>query len=139
MNLQEMATAVVQELPVIVCIFNNGYLGNVRQWQQLFYQKHYSSTCLRYRKQCKAQCSNPGSSCPPYIPDFIKLAESYGASGIRVTRPEEIEAAFQAAKRTRSVPTVIEFLIAPEENVLPIVPPGSPLTEMIMESETKCL
>lgn len=135
MNLQEMATAVVQELPVIVCIFNNGYLGNVRQWQQLFYQKHYSSTCLRYRKQCKAQCSNPGSSCPPYIPDFIKLAESYGASGIRVTRPEEIEAAFQAAKRTRCVPTVIEFMIAPEENVLPIVPPGSPLTEMIMDSK----
>ncbi|MDF3001187.1 MAG: acetolactate synthase, large subunit, biosynthetic type [Bacillota bacterium] len=135
MNLQEMATAVVQELAVIVCIFNNGHLGNVRQWQQLFYQKHYSSTCLRYRKQCKAQCRNPGSSCPPYIPDFVKLAESYGASGIRVTRPEEIEAAFQIARRNRFVPTVIEFMIAPEENVLPIVPPGSPLTEMIMDSE----
>lgn len=133
MNIQEMATAVVQELPVIICILNNGYLGNVRQWQQMFYHKRYSGTCMRYRKQCETDCNNPGKNCPVYTPDFIKLAESYGAYGIRVTQVEEIEAAFQAAKDNLFAPTVIEFIIEPEENVLPIVPPGSPLNEMIME------
>ncbi|MDF2858430.1 MAG: acetolactate synthase, large subunit, biosynthetic type [Neobacillus sp.] len=133
MNIQELATAVVQELPVIVCIFNNGYLGNVRQWQQIFYQKRYSGTCLRYRKRCKPDCVNPGQICPEYTPDFIKLAESYGACGIRVKNAEEIEAAFTIARNNRSFPTVIEFIIQSEENVLPIVPPGSPLNEMIME------
>lgn len=133
MNIQELATAVIQELPVIICIFNNGYLGNVRQWQQIFYQKRYSGTCLRYRKRCKPDCVNPGQSCPEYTPDFIKLAESYGACGIRVKNAEEIEAAFMIARNNRSFPTVIEFIIQSEENVLPIVPPGSPLNEMIME------
>lgn len=133
MNIQEMATAVVRELPVIVCVLNNGYLGNVRQWQQMFYDKRYSSTCLRSRKQCESDCSDPGKNCPEYTPDFIKLAESYGAFGIRVKQEEEIEAAFQAAKNNPSSPTVIEFIIEPEENVLPIVPPGSPLCEMIIE------
>jgi acetolactate synthase, large subunit, biosynthetic type len=133
MNIQEMATAVVQELPVIVCILNNGYLGNVRQWQQMFYQGRYSGTCMRYRKQCESNCSNPQKDCPVYTPDFIRLAESYGAYGIRVTRTEEIGAAFLAAKRNLSIPTVIEFIIDREANVLPIAPPGNPLTEMIME------
>lgn len=133
MNIQEMATAVVQELPVILCIFNNGYLGNVRQWQELFYQKRYSSTCLRSRKHCESDCSNPRKSCPEYTPNFIKLAESYGATGIRVTQAEEITAAFQAAKNNVFSPTVIEFMIDSEENVLPIIPPGSPFSEMIME------
>ena len=133
MNIQEMATAVVQELSVIVCILNNGYLGNVRQWQEMFYKKRYSSTCLRYRKCCESNCSNPRNSCPPYTPDFIKQAESYGACGIRVTQTAEIETAFQSAKNNLSSPTVIEFIIKPEENVLPIVPVGSPLSEMIMD------
>ncbi len=133
MNIQELATAVVQELPVIVCIFNNGYLGNVRQWQEMFYHKRYSGTCLRYRKGCAAHCSAPGQNCPPYTPDYIKLAESYGACGIRVTQAEEIDAALQTAKKNLFAPTVIEFIIEPEENVLPIVPPGSPLNDMIME------
>ncbi len=133
MNIQEMATAVVQELPVIICILNNGYLGNVRQWQEMFYNRRYSATCLRYRKCCESACSNPGKSCPEYTPDFIKLAESYGACGIRVTQAEEIEPALQVAKNNLSFPTVIEFIIEAEENVLPIVPPGSPLNEMIIE------
>lgn len=133
MNIQEMATAVVQELPVIICILNNGYLGNVRQWQEIFYNKRYSTTCLRFRKRCTSDCSNPNKQCSPYTPDFIKLAESYGAYGIRVTQPEEIEAAFQSAKKNILSPTIIEFIINPVENVLPIVPPGTPLSEMIME------
>lgn len=59
MNIQELATAVVNELPIIICIFNNSYLGNVRQWQEMFYQKHYSQTCLRRRKSCAAICNTP--------------------------------------------------------------------------------
>lgn len=135
MNIQEMATAVVYELPIIICIFNNGFLGNVRQWQEMFFDKRYSSTCLRYRKRCAAACSLPTEQCPEYTPDFVKLAESYGAKGIRVTEESEIAPALTAAKNTTTVPTVIEFIIDREANVLPIVPPGNALEDMIMESE----
>lgn len=133
MNIQELATAVVYELPVIICIFNNGYLGNVRQWQEMFFQKRYSSTCLRYRKCCETNCGHPDQHCPEYCPDFVKLAESYAAAGMRVTQADEIEAAFQFAKSNICAPTIIEFIINREENVLPIVPPGRPINEMIME------
>lgn len=135
MNIQEMATAVVYELPVIICILNNGYLGNVRQWQEMFFKKRYSSTCLRYRKSCSAACNTPNAYCPEYTPDFIRLAESYGAQGIRVKDIESIEPALQKAKENKKTPTIIEFIIEREENVLPIVPPGNPLSDMIMESE----
>lgn len=86
MNIQEMATAVVQEAPVIICLFNNYYLGMVRQMQQLFYGKRYEATCLRRRRTCPANCKGPNASCPPYTPDFIALAKSYGAHGIRVEK-----------------------------------------------------
>lgn len=132
MNIQEMATAIVYELPMIICILNNGYLGNVRQWQEMFFNKRYSSTCLRWRKSCSVTCNTPSVHCPEYTPDFIRLAESYGAKAIRVQRYGDIEAALQEAKATPTVPTVIEFIIEPEENVLPIVPPGNPLSDMMM-------
>lgn len=111
MNIQEIATAVVNELPVIICIFNNGYLGNVRQWQELFFDKRYSSTCMRYRKGCAAICNTPDKGCPEFVPDFVKLAESYGAKGIRVTKREEIENALLEARKNATWPTVIEFII----------------------------
>ncbi len=101
MNIQEMATAVVYELPVIICVMNNGYLGNVRQWQEMFYGRRYSSTCMRYRKGCPASCNSPGRNCPPYTPDFIKLAESYGAKGIRVTEEKDIVGALLCAKQEK--------------------------------------
>lgn len=135
MNIQEMATAICYELPIIICILNNGYLGNVRQWQKMFFDKRYSSTCMRYRKSCPPNCNTPTEYCPEYTPDFIKLAESYGAKGIRVTNENEIEAALKTAKNTLKVPTVIEFIIETEENVMPIVPPGNALDDMILESE----
>ena len=133
MNIQEMATAVGLELPIIICIFNNGYLGNVRQWQEMFYQGRYSSTCLRYRRSCERNCSNRDLCCPKYTPDFIRLAESYDARGIRVEKPEDIDQAFSAAKSNKTSPTVIEFIIEREANVLPIVPGGKALNEMIMD------
>ncbi len=139
MNIQELATAIVYELPIIICILNNGYLGNVRQWQEMFFERRYSSTCLQRRKSCPSICSLPHKGCPEYVPDFIKLAESYGAVGIRVQHIKEIQPAFITAKSTKKRPTVIEFIIRREENVLPIVTPGQPLTSMIIkECETKC-
>lgn len=131
MNIQEMATAIVYELPVIICILNNGYLGNVRQWQEMFYDRRYSATCMRYRKSCASYCSRPEEECPEYTPDFVKLAESYGARGMRVTDADNIKTALIEAKQNRWTPTVIEFIIAREANVLPIVPPGRSLSEMI--------
>lgn len=132
MNLQELATAITYELPIVICILNNGYLGNVRQWQEMFFDKRYSSTCLRYRKSCRTICNTPSACCPEYTPDFIRLAESYGAKAIRVKRKEEIRTALEEAKNTPKVPTLIEFIIEPEANVFPIVPPGKPLSDMVM-------
>ena len=133
MNIQEMATAVTLELPLILCVFNNSCLGNVRQWQEMFYKKRYSSTCLRHRKSCMKNCKNDTSECPKYTPDFIKLAESYDAKGIRVERTEDVERAFEEAKSNTNCPTIIEFIIEKEANVLPIVPGGNALNEMIMD------
>lgn len=137
MNIQEMATAIVYELPITICILNNGYLGNVRQWQEMFFDKRYSSTCLRYRKSCAANCNNTDKDCPEYTPDFIKLAESYGAKGIRVTNESEIDPALMTAKNTKNIPTVIEFIIDREANVMPIVPPGNALDDMIIKREDR--
>ena len=133
MNIQEMATAITQGAGVTVCILNNYYLGMVRQMQQLFYGKRYSATCLRRRASCPSNCKGPNPSCPPYTPDFVKLAESYGAYGIRVEREEDIDAAFAEAKKHKDVPTVIEFMIATDEIVLPMVKSGNPMSEMILK------
>ena len=103
----------------------------VRQWQKLFYGKRYGMTNLRSGALFRR---TNGEEMPEYTPDFIKLAESYGAHGIRVTSETEIAAAFATAKRTPKAPTVIEFIIEREANVLPIVPPGSALDHMILES-----
>lgn len=137
MNIQEMATAIVYELPIIICILNNGYLGNVRQWQEMFYGRRYSSTCMRYRRSCEIGCNTPNYYCPEYTPNFITLAESYGAKGIRVTNAENIKTALISAKQNTKIPTVIEFVIDREINVMPIVPPGNSLNDMILESEER--
>lgn len=133
MNLQEMATAVSYELPIIICILNNSYLGNVRQWQELFYQKRYASTCLKYRKSCQKSCTGQDKCPTTYIPDFLKLADTYEANGIRVETEEAIRSAFEEAMKNRITPTIIEFIIEREANVFPIVPPGKALNEMIMD------
>lgn len=138
MNIQEMATAVVYELPVIVCILNNGYLGNVRQWQEMFYGRRYVGTCMRYRRSCGTDCNRPDHCCPEYTPDFIRLAESYGAKGIRVTEAGDIKRALTSAKQNAKTPTVIEFIIDREINVMPIVPPGNALDDMILEAYKAC-
>lgn len=130
MNIQELATAVLEELPIICCIFNNEYLGMVRQWQKLFYGKRYSMTNLKAGALSRR---TEGQEYPEYTPDFIRLAESYGAKGIRVTEKDQIAAAFEEAKKNTKTPTIIEFIIDPEEMVYPMVKPGGTLADLIMD------
>jgi acetolactate synthase-1/2/3 large subunit len=113
MNIQEMATAVQCGLPVKVVILNNGYLGMVRQWQQLFFEKRYVSTCL--------DCA----------PDFVKLAEAYGAVGLRATKPEEVEAVLKKGLASKK-PVIMDFVVEKEECVYPMVPAGAAVTEMLL-------
>lgn len=130
MNIQELATAVLEELPIICCIFNNEYLGMVRQWQKLFYGKRYAMTNLKAGALSRR---TEGQEYPKYTPDFIRLAESYGAKGIRVTEKDQIAAAFEEAKKNTKAPTIIEFIIDPEEMVYPMVKPGGTLADLIMD------
>lgn len=133
MNMQEMATAVCNDAPVIVVLMNNYYLGMVRQQQQLFYGKRYAATCLRKRTSCPPDCKGPNPACPPYEPDFVKWADSYGVRGIRVGTKEELQKAFAAAKEQPQQSIVIECMIATEELVLPMVKGGNPISQMILK------
>lgn len=131
---QEFATARMNKLPVVTVILNNAYLGMVRQWQELFYDKHYAMTCLERTAECTLWCGGPGSECPAYIPDFVKLAEAHDCYGQRITKREEIEPALKAAcerARKEQRPSVLEFMVAREENVYPMVPAGARLDQMI--------
>lgn len=112
MNSQEMATIVQNNIPVIIAIFNNGFLGMVRQWQEIFYGKRYSSTCIRDSV------------------DFVKLAEAYGALGIRVTKCSEVRPALEKAIASGR-PTLIDFIVECEENVSPMVPAGAAINEIL--------
>jgi len=115
MNSQELATLVQYRLPVKIAILNNNFLGMVRQWQQLFFDKRYSQTCME-------------------LPiDFTKLAEAYGATGLRATKPEEVEGVIKKAFATPG-PVIMEFKISREENVMPMVPSGAALNEMVLAS-----
>ncbi len=113
MNIQEMATAVQYNLPVKIVILNNGYLGMVRQWQELFYGGRYSATRMNH------------------APDFVKLAEAYGAVGLRATRPEEVASVLAEGLAVRR-PVIMDFVVDAEEGVYPMVPSGAPLTEMLL-------
>jgi len=112
MNSQELATVVQYQLPIKVAILNNYYLGMVRQWQEFFYEKRYAQSYLA------------GVS-----PDFVKLAEAYGAVGLKATKPEEVVPTLKKAFSI-SKPVIIDFLVDPEENVYPMVPAGEPLNQM---------
>lgn len=131
MNIQELATAVLEELPIISCIFNNSNLGMVRQWQKLFYGKRYSMTCLRSGAACRGRCGEV--PCPEYTPNFVKLAESYGAKGIHISKKEEIEPAFLEAMKSKKTPYILEFEIDPEDLVYPMIRPGGTLEDMILD------
>ncbi len=113
MNIQEMATAVQYNVPVKIAVLNNGYLGMVRQWQELFYDRCYAHTEMSY------------------APDFVKLAEAYGAVGFRAKKPEEVEDVIKKSLST-SKPVIMDFVVEREECVYPMVPAGQPITEMLL-------
>ncbi|MGD9019366.1 MAG: biosynthetic-type acetolactate synthase large subunit [Desulfuromonadales bacterium] len=115
MNSQELATLVQYRLPVKIVILNNNFLGMVRQWQQLFFDKRYSQTCME-------------------LPiDFVKLAEAYGATGLRATKPDQVEDVIRQAFDTPG-PVIMEFKISREENVMPMVPAGAGINEMLLRT-----
>ena len=116
MTNQELATAVQYDLPVKILIMNNGYLGMVRQWQEMFYDRTYSEVDISV------------------APDFVKLAEAYGAAAFRATRPDELHDALSAAINHKGV-AVIDVVVSKEENVFPIVPAGANANDMIVQND----
>jgi len=114
MNMQEIATMVQEGIPVKMAVFNNGYLGMVRQWQQFFHGRRYSAT-------------------PIWSPDYVKLAEAYGIAGYRVEHARQIDEAVARAMR-ESGPALVEFMIEQEANVFPMIPPGGSLSEPIEDA-----
>ncbi|HEX8116240.1 MAG TPA: thiamine pyrophosphate-dependent enzyme, partial [Pyrinomonadaceae bacterium] len=114
MTNQELATAVQYGIDVKVVVMNNGYLGMVRQWQEMFYERTYSEVDISV------------------APDFVKLAEAYGAAAFRASSPDELAAALAAGLAHPGV-AVIEILVSKEENVFPIVPAGANSRDMILE------
>lgn len=115
MNCTELATAVEYKLPVVIALLNNHVLGMVRQWQELFYDGRYSSTTI-----------DRGT-------DFVALAEAFGAVGINVTKPGEVDGALEKALSSKDRPVLINFEIDRDEKVFPIVPPGAPINQLIEE------
>ncbi|SPD74543.1 acetolactate synthase III, large subunit [uncultured Desulfobacterium sp.] len=113
MNIQEMATAVQYGLPIKVAILNNQYLGMVRQWQEMFYDKRYSHTDMQF------------------APDFVKLAEAYGAVGLRAVKPEEVEPVLKEGLFNKKT-VIMDFQVEREEKVYPMVPAGAPITDMLL-------
>lgn len=134
MNIQELATLSQRELPVKIVLLNNGYLGMVRQWQEYFFDKRYSATCLKRSKQCPENCTGSRTNCPLYIPDFVKLAEAYSAVGMRIEKKGDVEGALREAIKL-SKPVLLDFIVNPEENVTPMVPAGAPINTMISSKE----
>lgn len=115
MNIQELATAVTQRLPIKIFILNNSCLGMVRQWQELFYKKRYSCTLF------------------DFAPDFVKLASAYGAYGRRVEKPSEVEDAIYWALEKNDAPVIVDFKVLREENVFPMVPAGGSIDKMMID------
>ena len=129
MNFQELVVAVEHQVPIKVVILNNGYLGMVRQWQEMFYHKEYSGTCLGQAGRGKNEKikDRPATS---YLPDFVKLAEAHGALGLRVKTRAAVTPTLTKAFEAEG-PVVVECMVEPEANVYPMVPAGASLVEMI--------
>ncbi len=140
MNIQELATIKINKVAVKTIILNNEYLGMVRQWQDIFFDKRYSSVCLRADAKCdgcgdETQCDKRSDNeinneTHNYIPDFVKLTESYGIPAKRIIDPKDVPAALKWAHELDG-PCVLEFMTCPEENVFPMVPAGAALDDLI--------
>lgn len=135
MNMAELATSVCADIPVTVCVINNRYLGMVRQQQQYFYGKRYELTYLGKRPADTKHPDRLEEADPLYVPDFLKVAGAYGIDGIRVDEEDDIVPALQKArdaqKNGRSM--LVEFDIAAEDVVLPMVKGGMANSDMILK------
>jgi acetolactate synthase-1/2/3 large subunit len=118
MTAQELATCAIEKLPIKVLIFNNGFLGMVRQWQELFYDERYSYVEL-------------GTA----VPDYVKLAEAYGCVGLRCDRAGDVDAVLDKALAVSDVPTVVDFRVHDREGVFPMVPAGKPNDDIVLGPE----
>jgi acetolactate synthase-1/2/3 large subunit len=116
MCIQELATCVHENLNVKVIIMNNNYLGMVRQWQELFYSRRYSEVGMKY------------------FPDFVKIAEAYGATGLRAEKPEELRATLEKGLATPGV-VVMDIVVTKEANVYPMMPAGAAHYEIVMDPD----
>jgi acetolactate synthase I/II/III large subunit len=133
MNIQELATCAINRIPVKIVVLNNSYLGMVRQWQELFWNKNYVKTCLRQGPDCPKKCPGPGDRCPErYLPDFVKVAQANGVEGLRARKPEEVEPVLRRGLESKG-PVLMEFMVRCVENVYPMVPSGESLSEIITE------
>ncbi|OGR79041.1 MAG: acetolactate synthase, large subunit, biosynthetic type [Elusimicrobia bacterium RIFCSPLOWO2_02_FULL_39_32] len=132
MTMSEMATAIHENVKVIVIILNNYYLGMVRQWQELFYKERFSASCLTAQGGRRTKENEPDPRSLKYIPDFVKFAEAYGALGLRLTHKEEVEGALKQALDSK-VPVILDVIIHPEEKVFPMVPAGAGLDDIIVD------
>jgi acetolactate synthase-1/2/3 large subunit len=118
MTLQELATARTENVPVVFCVINNGSLGMVRQWQELFYGGRWSSIDLGWD-----------------VPDLVKLADAYGCAGYRCERPEDVESTLDKALAVGEVPVIVDFRVDQTEKVFPMVPAGASNDEIIESAE----
>ena len=135
MNIQELATCAINRIPVKIVVLNNSFLGMVRQWQELFWKKHYSKTCLRQGPGCPQKCKGPGKDCPQiYVPDLVKVAEANRLKGLRATMPSEVDPVLEEGFKTKG-PFLMEFMVKAFENVYPMVPPGGSINEILMGDE----
>ncbi len=132
MNIQELATLAINHIPVKIVVLNNSFLGMVRQWQDLFWDKKYSRTCLRQGPECPPECRGPDENCPNiYYPDFVKVAEANGMVGLRASQREEVDQVLKQGLSEKG-PVLMEFIVRKEENVYPMVPSGKPINEILM-------
>ncbi len=128
MNFQELVVAVEHDLPIKVIIINNGHLGMVRQWQEMFYKNELAASVLGQTGRNSIE-KMPGNR-EGYLPDFVKLAEAHGATGMRITKPRELRSALKKVLATDG-PVVLDCIVKEKENVYPMVPPGASLMQMI--------
>jgi acetolactate synthase-1/2/3 large subunit len=129
MNIQELATLSINNIPVKIVILNNSFLGMVRQWQELFYDHRYSSTCLRGGYLC-SNCVGVSNCKKKYVPDFLTVAKGYDIPGFRAETPQQVLQVIQDGFAVDG-PALMEFIVSPEENVFPMVPAGKSLDDIL--------
>jgi acetolactate synthase-1/2/3 large subunit len=135
MNIQELATCAINKIPVKIAVLNNSFLGMVRQWQELFWDRNYSKTCLKQGPNCPENCKGPGKECPQiYRPDLVKVAEANGITGFRALKPSDVDPVLEESFKTEG-PVLMEFMVREVENVYPMIPAGKSMNELLTGEE----